>query len=378
MSSSDIVVYGATGLVGGRVCAALDAAEVPFIAAGRRKLALDKLAHLVEPAGVRIAEVEPAALAKAFEGAKVVVNCAGPLAEVGEAVLGAALDAGAHYVDIGGDQAFLHDIYERYESLARKAERVVVPGCGLNCAIGDWGAAWAALHVCGGVDDGDVVRTAPAARLGEDRALDEIAVSYLFDNLALSPASQKAVFGNLHTRGLVWRRDRWESVAPGAAHKRVNAGPEMGGERDAVSFPGGDVITVPRHIAAHSVTTYLSMTRSQIASTAMRFLARAIPLVPKRATDLLVPYHPSADEYARTEFAVVAQARRGFAAAQVVVRGSDQYRASAGIAAWVAQKLATRTTGPVGMRAPSELFRAPLALREVAATVGLTVEPSFA
>jgi hypothetical protein len=102
-----------------------------------------------------------------------------------------------------------------------------------------------------------------------------------------------------------------------------------------------------------------------------------MPLVPKRATELLAPYQPDEDEYARTQFAVVAQARRGFAAAQVVVRGSDQYRASAGIAAWVAQQLATRTTGPVGMRAPSELFRAPLALRAVAESVGLSVEPSF-
>jgi saccharopine dehydrogenase-like NADP-dependent oxidoreductase len=375
--SSNIVVYGATGLVGGRVCAALDAAEVPFIAAGRRRMALDKLSALVEPAGVRVAEIEHAALVKAFDGASVVVNCAGPLAEMGEAVLVAALEAGAHYVDIGGDQAFLHDIYERHESTARKAGKVVVPGVGLNCAIGDWGASWAAMHVCGVVDDGDVVRAGAGPRLGEDRPLDEVSVSYVYDDLVLSPASQKAVFGNLHTRALVWRRDRWESVTPGTLRKRVNAGPEMGGERDAVSFPGGDVITVPRHIAAQSVQTFLSMTRSQVASTALRFLARAMPFVPKRATDLLAAYQPAEDEYARTQFAVVAQARRGFDAAQVVVRGSDQYRVSAGIAAWVAQQLATRTTGPVGMRAPSELFRAPLALRAVADLLGISVEPSF-
>jgi hypothetical protein len=120
------------------------------------------------------------------------------------------------------------------------------------------------------------------------------------------------------------------------------------------------------------------MTRSAIASTALRFLARAIPFVPKRATELLAPYQPAEDEYARTHFAVVAQVRRGFSAAQVVVSGTDQYRASAGIAAWVARQLEARTTGPVGMRAPSELFRAPLALRAVADLLGLSVEPSFA
>ena len=185
------------------------------------------------------------------------------------------------------------------------------------------------------------------------------------------------MFGNLHTRGLVWVRDRWEQVAPAAQRRRVNAGPAMGGERDAVSFPGGDVVTVPRHIAARSVQTFVSTTRSTAATAALRLLARALPLVPKRATDLLAPYQPHEEDYARTRFAVIAQARRGFSAAQVVVSGDDQYRTSAGIAAWIARALAARDTGPIGMRAPSELFRPEPALREVAAAVGLTIEPSF-
>jgi len=376
--SGEIVVFGATGLVGGRVCAALDAVDVPFAVVGRRKLALDNLAPLVGAADVRVADArDPEALARVFAGAPIVVNCAGPLAELGEPILVATLAAGAHYIDLGGDQAFLHDLYERYDSSARRAARVVVPGCGLNCAIGDLCATWAAAHVCGVVDEGSGVRASAPPRLGEDKPFDEIAVSYVFDDLVLSPGSQKAVFGNLHARGLIWRRDRWESIAPASQRRRVNAGAVMGGERDVVSFPGGDVITVPRHIAAQLVQTYLSLTRDRVATTALRLLARAIPLVPKRATELLAAYQPAEDEYARTRFAVIAQARRGFSAAQVVVRGEDQYRASAGIAAWIARALLTRGDGPVGMRAPSELFRPQVALREIASAVGLEVEPSF-
>jgi short subunit dehydrogenase-like uncharacterized protein len=377
MSAPEIVVYGATGLVGGRVCTALDAADVPFVAVGRRRGALEKLARLVGATDWRIAELEHDALVAAFKGARVVVNCAAPLAEVGEQVLLATLAAGAHYIDLGGDQAFIHAMYERHDSTARKAGRAVVPGCGLNCAIGDWASAWAALHVCGLADQGDVIRTAPAARLADDEPLDEIAVSYIFDDLVLSPGSQRAVFGNLHNRGLVWQRDRWEQIANAAERRKVNAGPAMGGQRDAVSFPGGDVITVPRHVAARTVHTFVSTTRSQAATTALRLLARAMPLVPKRATDLFAAYQPHEEEYARTRFAVIAQARRGFSAAQVSVSGDDQYRATAGIAAWIARSLAARDAGPVGMRAPSELFRPEQALRSVADTIGLTIEPSF-
>ncbi len=378
--SAPIVVYGATGLVGGRVCAALDAADIPFVAAGRDKDALQKVAALVGAAEVRTAEFDdPAALARAFAGAKVIVNCAGPLAEIGEPLLVAALAAGAHYIDLGGDQLFMHDSYEAHESEARRAGKVVVPGCAINCAIGDWASAWAAAHVCGEPEvDAPVVREVAPARLAEDKPLDEVVVSYIYDHLVLSPGSQRAVFGNLQTRGLVWRRDRWESIGQGSEKRRVNVGPELGGERDAVSFPGGDVITIPRHIAARYVQTFVSTTRNVAATAALRLLARAMPLLPKRTSDLLAPYQPAEDEYARTQFAIVSQARRGFAAAQVVVRGSDQYRASAGIAAWVAQKLAARETGPVGIRAPSELFRPARALREVCEVVGLAVEPSFA
>jgi hypothetical protein len=69
--------------------------------------------------------------------------------------------------------------------------------------------------------------------------------------------------------------------------------------------------------------------------------------------------------------------RRGFSAAQITVRGADPYRVTAVTAAWAARKLVARGAGPVGMRAPGELFRAAPALRELAAAAGLTIEPSF-
>jgi len=79
------------------------------------------------------------------------------------------------------------------------------------------------------------VRTEPAARLAEDRPLDEIAVSYMFDHLALSAGSQRALFGAAFGKPLVWRRDRWEAGRAGE-HRRVNAGAALGGERDALGY----------------------------------------------------------------------------------------------------------------------------------------------
>ena len=377
MSSVDVVVYGATGLTGRRACAELLAHGTSFAIAGRNAEALAALAREFPSAEVRVAPIDD--LRDTFGDAQLVLSCAGPASTTNEPLLVAALAAGAHYVDLGGEQAWLHATYEHYESAARRSGRVALAGAGIDCALGDWAAAWAAAHVCGVAPDaGDPTRTEPVDRVAEDRPLDDVAVSYVFDELTLSPAGQRAALDGLHARGLAWRRDRWETVAPATERRRINAGTEMGGEREVVSFPGGDVITIPRHLAAQRVQTFVSTSRRTATMTALRLLARAVPFVPKRATDLLATYAPSEDEYARTRFAVIAQAKRGFSSAQIVIRGNDLYRTSAIIAAWIARQLVARSTGPVGMRAPSELFRPEPALREVAEAAGLVVEPSFA
>lgn len=373
-----IVVFGATGLVGRGVCAELARAGMPFEIAGRREAALAEVAAAVPVAHVHIASAEdPASLAMAFAGARVVIDAAGPLRECAEPVLQAALTAGAHYIDVGGEQAVLHELHERHESTARRAGLVALPGAGVDCMLGDLAAAWAAAHVCGiAPETGPVTRIEPAPRIADDRPLDEIAVSYVFDDLALSAGSQRALFGGVGSRVLVWRRDRWEAGRNGD-HRRINAGPALGGERDAIGYAGGEVVTVPRHIATNLVATYVSTTRSAGASTALRLLSRALPFVPRSAGALLAPYAAPDTDYGKTAFAIVAQARRGFSAAQVTVRGRDLYGTTAAIAAWSARQLVGRPTGPIGMRAPSEVFHARAALTELAREADLLLEPSF-
>lgn len=381
-SSAPIVVFGAGGVVGRRICVEL-ARDTPIVLAGRHAAPLSELARNLPTAGMHVADAgDPGALARAFAGAALVINAAGPLRATAAPVLEAAIAAGAHYVDIGGEQAVMHDIYVRHESAVRKAGLVALPGAGVDGLLGDLAGAWAAAQVVGeterlidppGSDDtDDLMRVHPAPRLAEARPLDELAVSYVFDDLALSAGSQRALFSAIGSRVLIWRRDRWEP-GPAGAHRRVNAGPAFGGERDAQAYAGGDPLTIPRHIAAQHVASYFSTTRRQATATALRLLSRALPFVPPRASELLVPYAEPGADYGRTRFAVIAQARRGFAAAQIVVGGSDLYRTTAVIAAWAARKIVGRGAGPLGMRAPGELFRAAPALHALARAADLTV-----
>lgn len=374
MTSSEIAVVGAGGLVGRRVVAALVAEGIEVAAVARRAASLDGLA--VRRAAIADA-LDADALARAVAGVRVVVNAAGPLRDTADPVLRAALAAGAHYVDVGGEQAVLRALYEQHESTLRRAGLVALPGAGLDCMIGDLAAALAAAHVAKLADlDEDPVRRAPAPRLAEGDPIDELAVTYAFDDLALSAGTQRAWFAAVGSRALVWRRDRWEPARAGSG-RRVNAGPALGGERAAIAHAGGDAITLPRHVAANLVETFVSTTRRAPAALALRLLARALPLVPRAAGALLAPYADPAADFARTQFAVIAEARRGFDAAHVIVRGFDAYRATALAAAWAARALAARATGPVGVCAPGELFRSAPALRALAAAAELAIDPSF-
>jgi len=371
MSRSEICVLGA-GVVGTRIAAALRAQGAAF-----------RHASLHGGEGIAVVDAfDTTALAAVFANASVVINATGPLRETAAPVLTAALAAGAHYVDVGGEQATLQALYERHESTVRKSGLVALPGAGVDCVLGDLATAWAAQHLCdalagSGANDGDeIVRSAPAPRLAEDRPLAEASTTYVFDDLSLSAGSQRALFNTVGQRPVVWRRDRWE---PGRAadKRRINAGSEMGGERDAIAHAAGDPITIPRHLAADLVTSYVSTTRDPASGLLLRVLSTAASFLPKTAQGVLAPYAPPEEELSRARFAVIAQVRRGFSAAQVTVRGRDLYTTTATIAAWCARMLATRKTGPSGMRAPAELFHAVPALRALAEIADLALEPSF-
>jgi hypothetical protein len=368
-----ICVIGA-GVIGRGVCHALEAAGASCTLLSRRSV----------PGATRVDLGDARALAALLDGARVVVNAAAPLRETALPVLDAALAVGAHYLDVGGEQAVLHALYERRESAVRHAGRVALPGAGLDCVLGDLAAAWAAAAIAerdeprpADSTSSSVLRDAPIERTAEDRPLDEVTVTYVFDDLVLSAGSQRALFGRASQRALVWHRDRWEPGRIGEA-RRINAGGELGGERDAIAHAGGDVLSIPRHVAAHHVATFVSTTRNPARSALLRAVATALPLIPRAASELLAPYAPDEAELARARFAVIAEVRRGFASARIAIRGGDPYRTTATIAAWLAQRLATREVGPIGMCAPAELLHPAPALRALAAAAGLVIEPSFA
>lgn len=107
-TSRPVVLYGASGFSGRLIAEFLREYKVPFVAAGRDKARIaDVLDHVpgISTADYEIVQVEHSvdALAKLLDGARVVCNATGPCFRYGATLVEAALQAGCHYLDTGGE-----------------------------------------------------------------------------------------------------------------------------------------------------------------------------------------------------------------------------------------------------------------------------------
>src|ERR1700733_7657285 len=104
-----VVIYGANGFSGRLIAEFLREYNVPFIAASRSRERIEDVMKNVpgiETANYEIVETTGSVdeLTQVFAGAKVVCNTAGPFIYNGPRIIEAALNAGCHYLDIGGGQ----------------------------------------------------------------------------------------------------------------------------------------------------------------------------------------------------------------------------------------------------------------------------------
>jgi hypothetical protein len=342
-----IVIYGATGAVGQEVAADLIRRGAQVALAGRDRRRLEAVAAgLGGSPPIRVASAhDPGSLEEAVAGARVVVGCAGPFRRIGEPVLRAALAAGAHYVDIAGDAGYLRASFESCEAAARRSGVVCVSGVGFEVAVGDWAAALACQRL----------REALGDRDGEP--LDEVVIAHAVENPRRSPLE------DLASPCPVWRVDRWETRAPASERRRFAFGPGFG-VREAILFPRGEAITVPRHVAARSVRTFVCVDRTDSA------LSRVAPLLAPLAPLALGPLRgflrsaaasrPRPAAPAGGEFAVVAEASHRFQRARVLVRGRDPIALAAHLCASAALSLTSQSSPSTGLKtgllAPSQAF----------------------
>ena len=327
-----IAVVGATGYTGGLVVEELVGRGVEVVAVGRNPSKLEALPAEVErrPADVS----DRLALAGALDGCRAVVSCVGSFLEFGEAVVGASIAAGVPYVDTTGEFPFLRRVFEVHDTPAQKAGVAVVPGMAFYSAPADLAAALA------------------AESLG--RPAEAVRISY---RLLGARPSKGTLRTNVRRAGQpcsVWEDGRLVDRRIGDDLHEF-AFPAPFGPATVARWPGGEVLSVPRHTGARSVAVYLGMPK--VMATAFRN---------PRLTSLLQPVAralvgkstggPDDDARSRARFVIVAQARADGDETRCVIEGHDLYGVTAAACVEGAQRTSAMGASRSGALAPAEAF----------------------
>jgi len=314
-------VVGATGYTGALVVQELVSRGVDLVAIGRSREKLDALPGDLER---RVADAgDEASLVRALAGCDALVTTVGPFVDHGEPVVRAAVEAGVHYIDTTGEQAFMRTVFERYDRAASSAGIAVVPAIGFDYVPGDMAAALAA-QAAGGTPD-------------------RIDVHYLIRKAKASGGTKRTGMRVAALPCLVWKEGRLVEDRIGGDGRRFLFAE---GEANVALWPGGEPVTVPRHTGARNVSTYMRLPKA--ASALIRGAGKAASLAqPLAGTD-----GPSPEERGRGRYEVVAVAD----GVRCTVEGHDMYGMTAAACAEALQRLADGGPPRAGVLAPAEAF----------------------
>jgi short subunit dehydrogenase-like uncharacterized protein len=319
-----LLVYGATGFTGRLVVDEARRLELDPILGGRNQAALERMAEAVGAPELRVADATRAdSLAPLMDGVGCVINCAGPFARLGEPVLRAAIEAGAHYLDTTGEQLWMARMMDLLSADAERNGVTAILAHAFEYAVGDC-AARIAVEETPGAETVEVVNRVEG--FGTSRGTKKSALDVL-----TKPAL-----------AVVNGRRREESQL---AHRIELRFPDEDHDCVAVSYGGGEVLSIPTFApTVRSVRTYLAV--PGVVATLAPILTRAVAPLLTRSLQRFLESRIDAtsegpgDERRDQPWWVLARARAaGGRANQVTVSGYDSYGITAVICALGAQWL---------------------------------------
>ena len=345
-----IALYGATGYTGRLVSAELRERGFDAILAGRSG---GKLRALASELGVdwpvRAAAIDdPQALRRALTGADAVINCAGPFTYYGAPVIEAALDVGAHYVDTTGEQPYMQRVFEHLGPVARRAGCAVVPAVGFDYLPGDLAASL-------------------AARGREPVA--ELTIAYAISGFGMSRGTIRSGMELLSGGDLEYQDGAWRPAGRVPPLTETFGFPEPIGSLPVMRYPGGEVVTVPRHVDVRDVRYRWATSLFAPHPALERVVPFAMPVVgavlrtplrdlADRLMDRL-PEGPAEAERRAARWTIVAEARgEDGKVGRAVVSGPDMYGLTAVITVRAAELLAADGFDGAGALAPAQAFDA--------------------
>ena len=345
MSTSRIVLFGATGYTGELTARALARRGAATVLAGRNGEALQRLARQLGDADTAVADAtDPAAVRRLLQPGDVLVSTVGPFLRFGEAAVAAAAEVGAHYLDSTGEGPFIRRVFEQHGPVAERSGATLLTAFGYDFVPGNLACALA-------------LEGAPDA--------DQVDVCYVVRQFGTSGGTRASVAGVMLQDGYAFTGGRLRSVRPAHAVRRFDLG---GRTVTGVSVSGTEQLGLPSsYDGLREVGAYLAVparaarafSLSGVAMTPVRRVAPLRALAGKAAAQLVrgSTGGPTEEQRARTGVEVVAEARRGGAVVgRAHLRGTDPYDFTAEILAWGAVTAAEGGLQATGARGPVEAF----------------------
>jgi short subunit dehydrogenase-like uncharacterized protein len=147
----DVIVYGATGFTGRLVAEHMLAMyrvgeSTRWAMAGRSKAKLEAVRKEIgapETLPLVIADAgDPASLLAMAKSTKAVITTVGPYQLYGEPMVAACAEAGADYVDLCGEPAWMAQMIAKYDAKAKASGARIVFSCGFDSIPFDLGVAF--------------------------------------------------------------------------------------------------------------------------------------------------------------------------------------------------------------------------------------------
>jgi NAD(P)-dependent dehydrogenase (short-subunit alcohol dehydrogenase family) len=324
-ANQTVTVYGTSGHTGRFVVSELRSRGWTPILSGRDAAKLNAIGAAHPGLEMRPASVDdPASLDRALVGAAAVINCAGPFARTAGPVIEAALRAQIPYLDVAAEIEANVDTFEQYAERARGAGIVIVP----------------AMAFYGGL--GDLLAT---AAMGDWKTADEICIAYALSSWKPTLGTRAATQVSKQRRGgrrIVFSNGRLELRTDPAPTEDWTFPAPIGTQAVVGEFTMADSVTIPRHLRASEIRTYMTLA----------------PLQDLSDPDLSPP--PAIDESGRSSqtFLVEVVARSGNDERRAVASGRDIYAVTAPLVVEAMERVVRTLAGKSGIFAAGEIFEA--------------------
>lgn len=332
-----LLVYGANGYTGEMIARAAVARGLNPILAGRSSGPVEALAHELGCESRVFALDDPAAVAAALSGCRVVVHCAGPFSATAAPMMAGCLAARAHYTDITGEI----DVFElgfRNDEAARRAGIVICPGIGF-----------------------DVVPTDCVASTLKNALPDATHLALGFDSRGgLSRGTASTSVEGLGHGSRVREGGTLVRIPLGSRSRRIDFG---AGEKLATAIPWGDVSTAYRTTGIPHIEVYVPVSPGALAN--LRRLGRLGWLLRRRSVQALLKWRirkgapgPTAEQRERAPVYVWGEARNASGRTVTArLRVPNGYTVTTDAAVAIAQRLLVSAAAP-GFTTPARLMGA--------------------